>query len=57
VRQQRRLVLRGRQQSRPRHSRTVTTDTDMSARSARATLGIGFLPELMARVSCRRRLR
>jgi hypothetical protein len=57
VRQQRRLLLRGRQQSKPRHSRTVTTDTDMSAQSARATLGIGFLPELMARVSCRRRLR
>jgi hypothetical protein len=57
MRQQRLLLLRGRQQPEPRHTRNVTTDTDNRCRSTPATLGIGFLPGPMSRVSSRRRLR
>ena len=57
VRQQCLLLLRGRQQSEPRHIRTVTADTDIRGRSTSAPLGIGFLPGLKSRVSSRRRLR
>jgi hypothetical protein len=57
VRQQRLLLLRGRQQSKPRHIRTLTTDTDTRCRSTSAPLGIGFLPGQKSRASNPRRLR
>jgi len=57
VPQQRLLLLRGGQQPKPRHVRTVTTATDIADRSARPSLGNGFAPRLKSRISSRRRLR
>jgi hypothetical protein len=57
VRQQRLLLIRGRQQSEPRHIRTVATTTDIPGPCASAPLGIGFLPEHKSRTTSRRRLR
>jgi hypothetical protein len=57
VRQQPLLLLSSRQQSKPRHSRTVTTDTDIPGPSTPAPLEIGYLPRLKSRSSNRRRLR
>jgi hypothetical protein len=55
VRHQCFLLLRGRQQTKPRHIRTVTTNTDKPGRSSR--LGIGILPRLKSGFSNRRRFR
>jgi hypothetical protein len=49
------LLLRSRQQTKPRHIRTVTTNTDKPGRSSR--LGIGILPRLKSGFSNRRRFR
>jgi hypothetical protein len=57
VRQRCLLLLRGRQQSKPRHIRTVTTDTDKPGASTPAPLEIDFLPGLESRSSNRTRLR
>ncbi len=56
VRQQRLLLLRSRQQSEPRHNRTIITDTDNPGPSTSALIG-GLLPGLKPRVSSRKRLR
>jgi hypothetical protein len=56
VRQQCRLLLRGRQQPEPRHTGTVTASTDISGRRTPAHLGIGFLPGPPSRVSSQWRL-
>ena len=56
VRQQRLLLLRSRQKSEPRHSRTVTKTTDISGRRTPAHLGIGFIPGPTSRVSSQGRL-
>ena len=45
------LLLRGWQQSKPRHTRTVTGTTDNLAPSTAAPLGVSFLPQLKSRVS------
>jgi hypothetical protein len=57
VRQQCLLLLRRRQQSKPRHTRNVTTDTDNRCRSTSAPFEIDYLPGPTSRVSSRRRLR
>lgn len=57
VRQQALLLLRGGQPPKPRHSSTVTADTDTPDRSARPPLGIGIFPGLKSRVCSRRRIR
>jgi hypothetical protein len=51
------LLLRSRQQTKSRHSRTVTTDTDNRCPSTPALLGIGFDPELKSRICSRRTIR
>ena len=43
------VLLRGRQQPKPRHTRTITTTTDIRGVPG-ANLGIGFLPVLMSGV-------
>lgn len=48
------FLLRGRQQSKPRYIRTVTTTTDTSGPSRPARAGIGFPAGLKSRVSNRR---
>jgi hypothetical protein len=50
VRQQCLLLLNGRQQSKPRHIRTLATDTDISRPRATVPVVIGFL-ELKSRAS------
>jgi hypothetical protein len=55
MRQQRLLLLRGWQQSKPRHTRTVTATTDNPGPSTPARPGTGFLPRLKSRVSSRRK--
>jgi hypothetical protein len=57
VRQQCRLVLRGRQQTKPRHIRTVTINTDNPGRRKPAPLRIGLLPLPASRVSSQRGLK
>jgi hypothetical protein len=57
VRQQRLLLLSSRQQSKPRHIRTVTTGTDISRNSATVRVEIGILLELKSIASSRRRPR
>ena len=57
VRQQRLLLVRGRQQSKPRHIRTVTATTDIGGRRTPAPVGISLVPGPKLRVSSRRRLR
>ena len=56
MRQQCLLLLRSRQQSKPRHIRTVTTDTDIPSPSTPAPLGISFLG-LKSRISSRKKPR
>ena len=53
VRQQSLFLLRGWQQSKPRHTRTVTATTDNPAPRRAAPLGVSFLPQLKSRVSSR----
>jgi hypothetical protein len=55
VRQQCLLLLRSRQQSKPRHSRTVTTTTDIRRRSTPTRVGIGIRPGLKSKASNKRR--
>ena len=57
MRQQCLLLLRGRQQSKPRHIRTVTADTDIPGPARPHPSGIGLLPGLKSEVFDRRRLR
>jgi len=56
MRQQCLLLLRSRQQPKPRHIRTVTTDTDIPSPSTPAPLGISFLG-LKSRISSRKKPR
>jgi hypothetical protein len=51
VRQQCLLLLRSRQQAKPRHIRTLATGTDISRPSATVPVVIGFLLELKSRAS------
>jgi len=57
VRQHRLLLLGGRQQSEPRHIRTVTTATDIPDWGRPTSLWIGFLAAPKSTVSSRRTLR
>jgi hypothetical protein len=57
VRQQCLLLLRGRQQAKPRHTRTVTADTDIPDRSTPTPPRIDFLLASKSGASNRRRLR
>jgi len=57
VRQQPLLLLSSRQPSKPRHIRTVATNTDKPRPSTPAPLEIDDLPRLKTGVSSRRRLR
>ena len=57
MRQQPLLLLRSRQQSKPRHIRTITTDTDIPDRRTPAHLGTGYLPATKSGVCRPRRLR
>jgi hypothetical protein len=45
VSQQRLLLLRSRQQSKPRHTRTITTTTDIPGHRTPAPAGIRFIPD------------
>jgi hypothetical protein len=57
MRQQLLLLLRSRQQPKPRHTRTVTNDTDTARRSTPALhRGSGYSPGLKSRVPNLRRL-
>ena len=53
--QQRLLLLRSRQQPKPRHIRTVTATTDNLSRVMPTSLGIDVLPVLRSRVASRRK--
>jgi hypothetical protein len=50
------LLLRGRQQPKPRHMRTVTTDTDIRGSAMLAPLRAGLLAARTSAVSSSRRL-
>jgi hypothetical protein len=57
VRQQCLLLLRSRQQTKPRHIRKVTTDSDNPGRSRPTPLGIAIRPGLKSRIFSQRTLR